>query len=223
MTALTPHLRIGDQIAEPLVAHRGMGWREARQLAAQLLEQVRMSDVPRRLRQYPHELSGGMRQRAMIAMALACDPPLLVADEPTTALDVSVQAQILLLLRELMVERNMALALITHDMGVIATLAGRCIGHARRPCDRTCRDRRAARKTPATNTRALCWLPRREWMGFMPVLATLCRVTLPRLCDSQSRSELPPVRRLVAPAKETAGGQRRIARGRGRRGTGYRR
>ena len=101
MTSLTPHLRIGDQIAEPLVAHRGMSWRDARLRAAELLDQVRMSDVPHRLRQYPHELSGGMRQRAMIAMALACDPKLLIADEPTTALDVSVQAQILALLREL--------------------------------------------------------------------------------------------------------------------------
>ena len=100
-----------------------MSWRDARQRAAQLLDQVRMSDVPRRLRQYPHELSGGMRQRAMIAMALACDPKLLIADEPTTALDVSVQAQILALLRELMRERSMALALVTHDMGVIAALA----------------------------------------------------------------------------------------------------
>jgi peptide/nickel transport system ATP-binding protein len=123
MTSLTPHLRIGDQIAEPLVAHRGMGWREGRAEAARLLDQVHMSDVPRRLRQYPHELSGGMRQRAMIAMALACDPKLLIADEPTTALDVSVQAQILALLRELIRARDMALALITHDMGVIATLA----------------------------------------------------------------------------------------------------
>jgi peptide/nickel transport system ATP-binding protein len=123
MTSLTPHLRIGEQIAEPLVAHRGMSWRDARGRAAALLDQVRMSDVPQRLRQYPHELSGGMRQRAMIAMALACDPKLLIADEPTTALDVSVQAQILALLRELIAERRMSLALVTHDMGVISALA----------------------------------------------------------------------------------------------------
>jgi oligopeptide/dipeptide ABC transporter ATP-binding protein len=123
MTSLTPHLRIGDQIAEPLVTHRGMSWKDARAHAATLLDQVRMNDVPRRLRQYPHELSGGMRQRAMLAMALACAPALLIADEPTTALDVSVQAQILSLLRQLVAERDMALVVVTHDMGVIAALA----------------------------------------------------------------------------------------------------
>ena len=123
MTSLTPHMRIGDQIAEPLVTHQGLSWPEARTRASLLLDQVRMNDVPRRLRQYPHELSGGMRQRAMIAMALACDPKLLIADEPTTALDVSVQAQILALLRQLVGERGMALAVVTHDMGVIAALA----------------------------------------------------------------------------------------------------
>ncbi len=123
LSSLTPHMTIGDQVAEPLVAHRGLSWREARARAAQLLDQVRVNDVPRRLLQYPHELSGGMRQRAMIAMALSCDPKLLIADEPTTALDVSVQAQLLALLRDLVEQRRMALALITHDMGVIAALA----------------------------------------------------------------------------------------------------
>src|SRR4051812_38554790 len=122
MTALTPHLTIGEQIAESLVAHRDASWRDARVRAAELLVRVGMSDVPRRLQQYPHELSGGMRQRAMIAAALACDPELLLADEPTTALDVSVQAQILALLRQL-VDGGTALVVITHDMGVIAALA----------------------------------------------------------------------------------------------------
>jgi ABC-type glutathione transport system ATPase component len=123
MTALTPHLTVGDQVAEPLVAHLGKSWSAARAQAVRLLEQVRLTDVARRMRQYPHELSGGMRQRVTIAMALACDPELLVADEPTTALDVSVQAGILALLRQLMSERSMSLAVITHDMGVICALA----------------------------------------------------------------------------------------------------
>ncbi|MGC4111367.1 MAG: ABC transporter ATP-binding protein [Nocardioides sp.] len=123
MTALTPHLIVGDQVAEPRVVHRGRRWSEARADAVSLLEQVGIAEAARRARQYPHELSGGMRQRVTIAMALAGEPELLIADEPTTALDVSVQAGILALLRRLVLERSMALAVVTHDMGVISALA----------------------------------------------------------------------------------------------------
>ena len=123
MSALNPVFTIGDQIAEALVIHRRAGWREARQRAAALLEAVRIPDAARRARDYPHQLSGGMRQRAMIAVALACEPPLLIADEPTTALDVTIQAEVLDLLRDLRQRHRLALLLITHDLGVIAEMA----------------------------------------------------------------------------------------------------
>jgi oligopeptide transport system ATP-binding protein len=125
MTSLAPHIPVGDQIAESIVVHRKVSWTDARRKALELLEQTQVTDAAKRLTQYPHELSGGMRQRVMIAIALACDPVMLIADEPTTALDVSVQAQILALLKQLMTERRMALALITHDLGVVAGLADR--------------------------------------------------------------------------------------------------
>jgi ABC-type microcin C transport system duplicated ATPase subunit YejF len=125
LTALTPHIRIGDQIAEPLRTHLGMSDAAARHEAAEWLSKVKFSDVERRMRQYPHELSGGMRQRVMIAAAMACRPDLLIADEPTTALDVTVQAEILDLMDELKRETGTAMALITHDMGVIARMADR--------------------------------------------------------------------------------------------------
>jgi oligopeptide transport system ATP-binding protein len=125
MTSLAPHIPVGDQIAESIVVHRKASWSDARRKALELLEQAQVTDAAKRLTQYPHELSGGMRQRVMIAIALACDPVMLIADEPTTALDVSVQAQILALLKQLMTDRRMALALITHDLGVVAGLADR--------------------------------------------------------------------------------------------------
>jgi peptide/nickel transport system ATP-binding protein len=125
MTSLNPVFRIGDQIAEVLELHRGLGRAAARRAAVGLLERVRIAEAARRAAQYPHELSGGMKQRVMIAMALACDPALLIADEPTTALDVTIQSQILELLRELRRESGLAILLITHDLGVVAQFAER--------------------------------------------------------------------------------------------------
>lgn len=120
MVSLNPVMRIGDQIAEPLRIHLQMSRTDARDTALQLLEEVHIPEAARRLRQYPHELSGGMRQRVVIAIALACGPAVLFADEPTTALDVTVQSQILDLIAERRRDRNMALVLVTHDLGVVA-------------------------------------------------------------------------------------------------------
>ncbi len=125
MTSLNPVFRIGDQIAEVLELHRGLARPEARRAAVELLRRVRIPDPERRADQYPHELSGGMKQRVMIAIAVACGPALLVADEPTTALDVTIQAQILALLRALQRESGLAILLITHDLGVVAQFAER--------------------------------------------------------------------------------------------------
>ena len=127
MTSLNPALTVGRQIAESLVLHRGLSQHDAMAKAVEMLRKVRMSEPGRRARQYPHELSGGMRQRVMIAMALACGPKLLIADEPTTALDVTIQAQILELMRELGRETGAAIILITHDLGVVAEMAQRVV------------------------------------------------------------------------------------------------
>ena len=120
MTSLNPTLSVGFQIMEVLRLHRGVSAAEARRQASEMLGHVGIGGAERRLDQYPHQLSGGLRQRVMIAMALVCDPALLIADEPTTALDVTIQAQIIDLLRRLQRELNMAMLLITHDLGVVA-------------------------------------------------------------------------------------------------------
>ncbi|MGN6625391.1 MAG: ABC transporter ATP-binding protein [Tepidisphaeraceae bacterium] len=120
MTSLNPVFSIGDQIVEAITLHQRVGSREANAIAERALADVGINDPARRLREYPHQMSGGMRQRVMIAMALACQPKLLIADEPTTALDVTIQAQILELLHKLRQETGLAMLLITHDLGVVA-------------------------------------------------------------------------------------------------------
>jgi oligopeptide transport system ATP-binding protein len=125
MTALNPVFTVGDQIAETLLVHGRANRREARARAVELMQAVRIPDAASRVRDYPHQLSGGMRQRVMIAIALACRPSLVIADEPTTALDVTIQAQILDLLREMKAAFDLSLLLITHDLGVVAETADR--------------------------------------------------------------------------------------------------
>jgi oligopeptide/dipeptide ABC transporter ATP-binding protein len=125
MGAFNPTMRVGDQIAEVLRSHRNLSAREAGARAVALLARMQVTRPAERARQYPFEFSGGMLQRAMVAMAVACEPPLLIADEPTTALDVTVQAEVLALLRELVEERRIGLLLITHDFGVVAEIADR--------------------------------------------------------------------------------------------------
>ncbi|HZP37478.1 MAG TPA: ABC transporter ATP-binding protein [Methylomirabilota bacterium] len=127
MTSLNPVFTVGEQIAEAIRLHEGLGRREAMAKTVDMLKLVHIPNAERRVKEYPHQLSGGMRQRIMIAMALSCNPNLLIADEPTTALDVTIQAQILDLLNELKAKLHMAVLLITHDMGVIAETAQRVV------------------------------------------------------------------------------------------------
>jgi peptide/nickel transport system ATP-binding protein len=127
MTSLNPVLTVGTQIAENVVRHLGVSWRAARDRAGEMLDLVQIADSRRRLDEYPHQLSGGMRQRVMIAMALSCDPQVLIADEPTTALDVTIQAQILDLMLELKEKTGTAIVLITHDLGVVAETTERVV------------------------------------------------------------------------------------------------
>lgn len=125
LSALNPVTTIGEQIAEVIVAHRGISWKNAHREAINHLERVEIAQPDQRARQFPHQLSGGMRQRAMIAMALAGEPQLIIADEPTTALDVTIQAQVLQLLRRATTDREVSLMLITHDLGVVAETSDR--------------------------------------------------------------------------------------------------
>jgi len=127
MTSLNPVLTIGRQVSEALVLHKGLSQQQATERAIELLNRVNIPEAARRITQYPHELSGGMRQRVMIAMALACEPRLLIADEPTTALDVTIQAQILDLMRDLRDQTQSSIILITHDLGVVAEMAQRVV------------------------------------------------------------------------------------------------
>ncbi|MFU0964669.1 ABC transporter ATP-binding protein [Kluyvera ascorbata] len=127
MTALNPVLTIGRQMTEILMRNKGLSRKASNEKALAMLESVGIADAPRRFKQYPHEFSGGMRQRVMIAIALSCDPQLLIADEPTTALDVTIQAQILRLLKSLQQQTQAAILLITHDLGVVAQMCSRVV------------------------------------------------------------------------------------------------
>ena len=150
MTALNPVYTCGEQIIEALVLHEKMTRAQARTRAIEMLERVGIPAAAQRVDEYPHQLSGGMRQRVMIAMALACRPAVLIADEPTTALDVTIQAQILELLKELQREMGMAVILITHDLGVVAETARSRRGDVRRTGRRVCR--RAVRVPAAASS-----------------------------------------------------------------------
>ena len=157
MTALNPVFTIGNQIEETLTVHGVARGRAARLRAIELLAAVSMPDPERRVRDYPHQLSGGLRQRALIAIALACSPALIIADEPTTALDVTIQAQILDLLRDLKKRLGLALLLITHDLGVVAEMADRvAVMYAGRIVEEAA-VRELVQRPASIPTRVACW------------------------------------------------------------------
>jgi peptide/nickel transport system ATP-binding protein len=188
MTSLNPVMRIGDQIAEAVRLHRSMTRRETWEKAVEMLRLVRIPEPARRAHEYPHQLSGGMRQRAMIAMALACRPALLIADEPTTALDVTIQAQILALVLDLQKELGMGLILITHDLGVVAQTAQRVIVMY------------AGKKVEEADVETLFASPRHPYtrglMASIPALPSSGAKTDARLCEIPGMvpalTQLPP-------------------------------
>jgi ATPase components of various ABC-type transport systems, contain duplicated ATPase len=198
MTSLNPAMTIGAQIAETLVVHRDISWREAAAESLRLLEKVRIPAAARRLQEYPHQLSGGMRQRVMIAIALACRPRLLIADEPTTALDVTIQAQILELIKLLQEEEGMGVLFITHDMGVVAEIADRTVVMYRGEAVEAGETDTIFARPERPYTRAL--------LSAVPRLGSMCGKTNPErfgLIDSQTGQET-PARDLVPPVRTSA-------------------
>jgi peptide/nickel transport system ATP-binding protein len=209
MTSLNPAFRVGAQIAEVLRRHLGLSRRDATARAVELLDLVRIPAPDRRVREYPHQLSGGMRQRVMIAMALACDPKVLVADEPTTALDVTIQAGILDLMRDIRERLGTAIVLITHNLGVVADIADRVlVMYAGRKVEEAPVDELFARPQHPYTIGLMGAIPRpggadrqgrlREIPGRVPSLsapATACAFAdrCPR-ADELTRSEVPPLR-----------------------------
>jgi peptide/nickel transport system ATP-binding protein len=177
MTSLNPVMRIGDQIVEAVRLHRSMSSQQARDVAIEMLRLVRIPEPARRAREYPHQLSGGMRQRAMIAMALACRPALLIADEPTTALDVTIQAQILALILDLQKEFGTGLVLITHDLGVVAQTAQRVIVMY------------AGRKVEEASVEALFAAPRHPYTRGL--MASIPAVPAPGIAAPERLNEIP--------------------------------
>ena len=209
MTSLNPSFRVGSQIAEVLERHLGLSRRAARARAVELLDLVRIPAPERRVREYPHQLSGGMRQRVMIAMALACDPKVLVADEPTTALDVTIQAGILDLMRDIRDRLGTAIVLITHNLGVVADIADRVVVmYAGRKVEEAPVEDLFARPQHPYTIGLLGAIPRpggadrqgrlREIPGRVPSLTgpwSACAFAdrCPR-ADDRTRSEVPPLR-----------------------------
>jgi peptide/nickel transport system ATP-binding protein len=187
MTSLNPVLTIGRQIAEALVLHRGLGRTAAHSRAAEMLALVNIPEPARRVSEYPHQMSGGMRQRVMIAMALACNPKLLIADEPTTALDVTIQAQILDLMRGLKEKTGAAIVLITHDLGVVAEMAQRVVVMY------------AGRKVEEAPVAALFARPRHPYtQGLLH--------SIPRLGGTGARRRLEEIRGMVPSMREAIPG-----------------